>query len=101
MKLKVELETANDIGRCFPFKENPRRHMESCVRKCSDCNADYIGKTSRQIMRRFEEHKSGKKTDDNHDSSCHEHEKTYKHKIDYDNFKILAKATTDNMVLIK
>ena len=104
MKLKVVFETAYDISRCFPLKEKHERHMKSCVvyhLKCSDCNADYIGKTSRQIIRRFKEHKSGKKTDDNYDSSCHEHEKTCNHKIDYDNFKILAKATTDNMVLTK
>ena len=54
--MKVVFETANYIGRCFPFKEKHERHMESCVvyhLKCSDCNADYIGKTSRQIIRRF------------------------------------------------
>jgi hypothetical protein len=50
---------SNDIGRCFPFKEKHVINMESCVvyhLKCSDCNADYIGKSSRQIIRRFEEH---------------------------------------------
>jgi hypothetical protein len=34
-------------------------------------------------------------------SSCFEHEKKYNHTIDYDNFKILDKATTEQMVLIK
>jgi len=32
---------------------------------------------------------------------CLDHEKKYNHTIDYDNFKILDKATTDQMVLIK
>jgi hypothetical protein len=56
VKLKVVFETAYDISRCFPLKEKHERHMKSCVvyhLKCSDCNADYIGKTSRQIIRRF------------------------------------------------
>ena len=104
VKLKVVFETANDIGKCFPFKESLPKHMQSHVvyhLKCLDCDADYIGKTSRQIERRFEEHKSGSKNEDTYDSSCFEHEKKYNHTIDYDNFKILDKATTDQMVLIK
>ena len=48
---------------------------------------------SRQIERRFEENKSGSKNEDTYDSSCFEHEKKYNHTIDYDNFKILDKAT--------
>jgi hypothetical protein len=42
--------------------------VESCVvchLKCLDCNVDYIDKTSKQIIRKFEEHKSGKKKDKN------------------------------------
>jgi len=62
---------------------------------------DYIDKTSRQIERRFEEHKWGSKNENTYDSSCFEHEKKYNHTIDYENFKILDKATTDLMVLIK
>jgi hypothetical protein len=31
MKLRLVFETANDIDRCFPFKEKHERHMESCV----------------------------------------------------------------------
>ena len=78
--------------------------MQSCVvyhLRCSDCNADYIGKTSRQVKRRFEEHKSGAQKDETYDSACFDHEKTYNHKIDYENFKILDRATSDQMVLIK
>ena len=78
--------------------------MQSCVvyhLKCSDCNADYIGKTSRQVKRRFEEHKSGSQKDETYDSACFDHEKTFNHKIDYENFKILDRATSDQMVLIK
>ena len=42
--------------------------MESCVvchLKCLDCNVDSIDKTSKQIIRKFEEHKSGMKKDKN------------------------------------
>ena len=60
-----------------------------------------MSKTSRQIEKRFEQHKSDSKNEDTFDSSCFEHEKKYNHKIDYDNFKILDKETTDQMVLIK
>ncbi len=89
VRLKVVFETANDIGECFPFTSLPI-HMQSHVvyhLKCLDCDADYIGKLSRQIVRRFEEHKSGSKNEDTYDSSCFEHEKKYNHTIDYDNFK--------------
>ena len=97
-------ETASDIGKCFPFNESLPKHKKSHVvyhLKCLDCDADYIGKTSRQLERGFEEHKSGNKNEDIYDSSCFEYEKKYNHKIDYDNFKILDRATTDQMVLIK
>ena len=58
------------------------------ILKCSNCNADYIGKTSRQVKRRFEEHKSGsQKDDETYDSACFDHEKTFNHKIDYENFR--------------
>jgi len=66
VKLEVVFQTANDIARCFPFKGGQPKHMQSCVvyhLKCSNCNADYIGKTSRQVKRRFEEHKSGSQKD--------------------------------------
>ena len=77
--------------------------MESCVvyhLKFLDCNVDYIGKTSKQIIRKFEKHKSRKNKDKNYDSSCHEHRKTFNHKIDYDNFIILTKATTYSKINI-
>jgi len=67
VKLEVVFQTANDIGRCFPFKGGYPKHMQSCVvyhLKCSNCNADYIGKTSRQVKRRFEEHKSSSQKDE-------------------------------------
>ena len=86
VKLEVVFQTANDIGRCFPFKGGHSKHMQSCGvydLRSSDCNADYIRKTSRQVKRRFEEQY------ETYDSACFDHEKTYNHKIDYKNFKIL------------
>ena len=80
VKLKVVFETANDIGKCFPFKESLPKHMQSHVvyhLKCLDCDADYIGKTSRQIHRKKIYHKSGSKNEDTYDSSCFEHEKDW------------------------
>jgi len=46
----------------------------------------------RQVKRRFEEHKSGSQKDETYDSACFDHEKTFNHKIDYENFKISDKA---------
>jgi len=57
----------------LPFKGGHPKHMQSCVvyhLKCSNFNADYIDKTSRQVKRRFEEHKSGSQKDETYDSAC-------------------------------
>jgi predicted GIY-YIG superfamily endonuclease len=54
------------LFKCFPFKESLEKHMQAHVvyhLKCLDCDADYIGRISRQIERRFEEHKSGSKNE--------------------------------------
>jgi len=43
VKLEVAFQTANDIGRCFPFKGGHPKHMQSCViyhLKFSNRNAD-------------------------------------------------------------
>jgi len=88
----------------FRLKGEHPKHLQSCVVyhvKCSNFNADYIGKTSRQVKRRFEEDKSGTQKDETYDSARFDHEKTFNHKIDYENFKILNRATSDRMVLIK
>jgi len=77
MHISFNFETANDIVKFFPFKESLPKHMQSHhLMKCLDCDADYIGKTSRQIERRSEEHKPGSKNEDTFDSSCFEHEKS-------------------------
>jgi len=77
MHISFNFETANDIVKFLPFKESLPKHMQSHhLMKCLDCDADYIGKTSRQIERRSEEHKSGSKNEDTYDSSCFEHEKS-------------------------
>jgi predicted GIY-YIG superfamily endonuclease len=79
VKLELVFQTVNDIGRCFPFKGGHTKHMQSCAvyhLKCSNFNVDYIGKTSRQVKRRFEEHKSGSQKDETYDSACFDHEKT-------------------------
>jgi hypothetical protein len=44
VKLKVVFETANDIGKCFPFEESLPKHMQSHVvyhLKCLDCDAGW------------------------------------------------------------
>jgi hypothetical protein len=59
-------------------RKSPKTYAIKCCLSFEivlDCDADYIGKTSRQIERRFEEHKSGSKNEDTYDSSCFEHDK--------------------------
>ncbi len=69
--------------------------------KCLDCDADYIGKTSRQIERRSEEHQIRQQKWRHIWFIVFWAWKKYNHTIDTDNFKILDKATTDQVVLIK
>jgi len=44
------------LGDAFRLKGEHPKYMQSCVvyhLKCSNFNANYIGKTSRQVKRRF------------------------------------------------
>ena len=66
------------MGDAFRLKDGHPKHMQSCVVLSITCNADYIGKTSRHVKRRFEEHKLGsQQRDETYDSACFNHEKTY------------------------
>jgi predicted GIY-YIG superfamily endonuclease len=60
------------LGDAFHLKGEHPKYMQSCVvyhLKCSNFNANYIGKTSRQVKRRSEKHKSGTQKDETYDSS--------------------------------
>jgi hypothetical protein len=49
------------IAKYFPFKDIiPKELQSNIVYKinCSECNASYIGKTERQVIRRLDEHKT-------------------------------------------
>jgi hypothetical protein len=57
VKLEVVFRTANDIGKCFPFKSKERghpEHMQSFLVyhfKCSDFNEDKLKEDLKNIVR--------------------------------------------------
>ena len=70
--------------------------------KCSECHADYIGKTERILSYRIKEHQSSKKDKKgNYASALYEHHKLTNHKIDFDGIKILDRADSDPKLKIK
>ena len=65
--------------------------------QCKDCESSYIGKTNRVCEKIiFEEHKDPKKP-----SAIMEHVLTTKHSIDYDGFKIVDRASTNEKLEYK
>ena len=72
-------------------KDLLHNHMKSGVVykiNCLDCNALYIGQTSRQLKKRMYEHdRSVKKLDERSVISSHCHK--YTHSFDFDNVQVL------------
>ena len=95
----VAFQPPMTLGRLFPFKDNVKRDEDKSLvvyqLKCNDCNATYIGKTSRILARRLHEHATRK------DSACHEHCVKLGHTIDYRNPEIIDTATNDLKLRIK
>ena len=86
-------------GGLFPFKDNIKRTEDKSyvVYKlhCKDCEASYIGKTQRILSIRVGEHEKRK------ESACYQHERTHKHRIDYENAEIIDTASSDMKLRIK
>ena len=60
--LKVLFTCPNTISNLFSFKDKTPTLLKSKIvyrTKCIDCSDFYIGKTSRCLTRRIQEHKSG------------------------------------------
>ena len=59
VNLRVIQRPLTSISNCFPSKETIPNYLKSNVVykvDCDGCDASYIGKTTRQIKRRFKEH---------------------------------------------
>jgi len=59
VNLRVIQRPLTSISNCFPSKETVPKYLKSNVVykvDCYGCDASYIGKTTRQITRRFKEH---------------------------------------------
>ena len=59
VNLRVIQRPSTSISNCFPSKETVPKYLKSNVVykvDCDGCDVSYIGKTTRQITRRFKEH---------------------------------------------
>ena len=86
-------------GGLFPLKDNIKRTEDKSyvVYKlhCKHCEASYIGKTQRILSVIVSEHEKRK------ESACYQHERTHKHRIDYENAEIIDTASSDMKLGIK
>ena len=86
------------IGMLFPFKDKtPLKLCSNVVYQltCKTCNAFYIGKTSRCLEIRLDEHKKLKT------SSVHQHQLESGHEIDWDGIRIIDRANNEQKLLLK
>ena len=87
------------IGDLFPFKDNVKKNEDKSLvvyqLSCKDCNATYMGKTSRRLARRLKEHETTSS------SACHDHSRKLHHTIDYENVEVIDTASNDTKLKIK
>ena len=91
-------KTPKSIGDLFNFIDWIQPLMRSKVVykiKCGDCEDFYVGKTSRNLITRNNEHKTGK------NSSESEHGHSLSHKIDWESVEILDSTKSDRLLLLK
>ena len=106
VNLRVAFTTPSDLSKNFKFKDKiievEKQSLVVYHIKCSECHADYIGKTERILSYRIKEHQSSKKDKKgNYASALYEHHKLTNHKIDFDGIKILDRADSDPKLKIK
>ena len=103
VEFRVMFTCPKTIGSLFVFKDKVPPDLRSSIVykiKCKSCNASYIGKTERCLIRRKGEHSTGKGAGENI-SSCFKHSKQTGHEMDYENIEVLDKANTHKKVLLK
>jgi len=107
--LKVVYTTSLSLGNLFKFKDKvPKPLRSSIVYKftCSSCDATYIGKTSRNLFMRIEEHKGFSFRNTNYKltrpnkSSIRSHCEAKNHSFSSENFEILDSSPFDFDLII-
>ena len=106
VNLRIAFTAPSDLSKNFKFKDKiievEKQSLVVYHIKCSECSADYIGKTERILAYRIKEHQSPKKDKKgNYLSSVYEHHKITGHKIDFDGIKILDRADSDPKIKVK
>ena len=99
----------NNIGSFFKYKEQiPKFLCSNIIYKytCSECNSDYIGKTSRQFKVRVFEHKGFSIRTKMIQSSpmnsrIRDHSLKFDHRIKDDNFKILNRGRESELLILE
>jgi len=98
--MRVAFTTPNDLSKQFPFKDKTNNiFMKGLVVYqigCKNCDSFYIGKTSRILKYRIEEHRNGSCK-----SALYDHHLQTGHSIDFDNVKILDRASNDRKLKLK
>ena len=92
----IAFRTPNEIGKFFPFKDKvtqvERRALVVYRIKCEheDCDASYIGKTSRILCHRLKEHQTQA------NSACRQHEQENPgHRMAYEQVEVLDSAESN------
>ena len=96
------------LGSFFKIKDRIPISLRSSVvynYTCGDCNASYIGKTTRNLSIRIREHdglsfRAGGMLAKPMNSSIREHSHEHDHVINKENFQVLETFTSDNDLLI-
>jgi predicted GIY-YIG superfamily endonuclease len=94
-KLIVAFKPPSDLGKQFPFKDKVDQETLVVYHiKCKNCNANYIGKTLRNINKRISEHQT-------RDTAISRHAEEHNHEFDFENVEIIDKADNNRQLELK
>ena len=104
VEIRVIFTNINSIGKFFSFKDRIPVSLRSSIvyhYKCGSCNASYIGKTSRNLSLRIDEHKgisfrTKRPLKSPMQSAIREHSSNHDHPILNENFQILDNSNLSN-----
>ena len=108
INLRVVMVNNNTIGKLFKFKDPlPAMLCSHMIYKysCGDCGATYVGKSQRHLHTRIAEHKgvsprTGQQLSQPSFSNIRNHAWDSDHNILKDNFKVVARGTNNQDLLI-
>jgi hypothetical protein len=103
LQLRVVFMAPSQLSKHFKFKDKIKElEKQSLIVyhiRCSECDADYIGKTERIFQHRINEHSSSHTG--NEDSAIRAHHIETGHTIDFKGAKILDRADSDRKLQLK